>query len=149
MNIPREFGSYHYDTFGISYSAIHLRGKDSIDPNIKNSSLTVDALRPIEWIKVNLTDDDPFLEDMPNSAGVADTGAPQRLIDQCEDRPRLRLEVRRNIVAGLVLKRGLPGEPDGLAALRDHRGRIAPRFLAIGLIEIFGHYCLPVCLSQA
>jgi hypothetical protein len=49
----------------------------------------------------------------------------ERLVEKAENRRDLGVEIAGNVVAGLVLGRGLPGEPDRAPALRDDRGRIS------------------------
>src|SRR5262249_8711382 len=75
--------------------------------------------------------------------GEAAAGAAQGLVDQAENRAHLRLELSGNIVAGLVARRRLPGEPDDAPALRDDGGRVCPRRLELGLLQIFRHDRLP------
>jgi hypothetical protein len=55
-----------------------------------------------------------------------------------EDRPRLRLEVARDVGAVLVGQRGLSGEIDRAAAFRDDRGREGARLLHLGLFKVLG-----------
>ena len=67
----------------------------------------------------------------------------KRLVDQAEDRLHLGVEIAGDVVAGFVAGRGLPGEPDGAAALGDDGGRIGARRLLVGFFEILGHRSLP------
>src|SRR3954468_14172542 len=59
-------------------------------------------------------------------------------IEQLEDLPGLPLDIAGQGLAGIIDRRGLAGEPHRLAALRDHRLRIAALLRALGLDEILG-----------
>src|SRR5262249_32349906 len=71
--------------------------------------------------------------------GEATAAALERLVDQTEDRAHLRLELSGNVVAGVIARRCLPGEPDDPAALGDDGRRVGTRGLELGLIQIFRH----------
>src|SRR5687767_13778372 len=58
-----------------------------------------------------------------DQVGEAAAATLESLVDQAEESAYLRLETPGDVLALLVLGRGLVGEPHGLAALGDHGGR--------------------------
>src|SRR5262245_23239966 len=62
----------------------------------------------------------------------------ERGIDELEDLPHLSVEIAGERLAGVVDDRELPGEPHDLAAVGDHRLRVAARLRAFALEELLG-----------
>src|SRR5215831_2660436 len=62
----------------------------------------------------------------------------ERGIDELEDLPHLSVEIAGERLAGIVDDRELPGEPHDLAALGDHRLRVAARLRTFALEKLLG-----------
>src|SRR5262245_49709412 len=62
----------------------------------------------------------------------------ERSIDELEDLPHLSVEIAGERLAGIVDDRELPGEPHDLAALGDHRLRVAARLRTFALEKLLG-----------
>src|SRR6266850_2262920 len=73
-----------------------------------------------------------------DDVGEAAAGALQDRVDLREHLFHLRLEVVRDIGAGIVARRGLARDPDDLAALGDHAGREGARELERRLLHVLG-----------
>src|SRR5262249_16500667 len=62
----------------------------------------------------------------------------ERCIDELEDLPHLSVEIAGKRLAGIVDDRELSGQPHDLAALGDHRLRVAARLRTLALEELLG-----------
>src|SRR5213080_337325 len=62
----------------------------------------------------------------------------QRGIEELEDLPHLSVEIAGERLAAVVDDRELPGQPHDLAALGDHRLRVAARLRTLALEELLG-----------
>src|SRR6516162_5777233 len=72
------------------------------------------------------------------AAGELVAGFFERGIDELEDLPHLSVEIAGERLAGIVDDRELPGQPHDLAALGDHRLRVAARLRTLALEELLG-----------
>ena len=62
----------------------------------------------------------------------------ERGIDELEDLPHLSVEIAGERLAGVVDDRELPGQPYDLAALGDHRLRVAALLRTFAFDELLG-----------
>src|SRR6266436_3483445 len=62
----------------------------------------------------------------------------QRGIEELEDLPHLSVEIAGKRLAGVVDDRELPGQPYDLAALGDHRLRVAALLRTFAFDELLG-----------
>jgi hypothetical protein len=77
-----------------------------------------------------------------STASICDQAAASALehrVDLRENLLHLRFEVVRDVVAGVVARRRLAGDPHDLAAFGDHAGREGARELERCLLHVLGH----------